>query len=207
MNSNYHEPQRTRILKTKHSSEQRSRDKQFVHYLTLSLLTCRTGKPKASAKRNSRTSGVAPPLARESRIPHPYPCLRSKFKTITPVLQVSLFCLRNGAVTLKPCLLSSPSLLIYFFAENHCKAIKIEFDFIKIQIFFLIASFCGPPPLPSNAAIRSESTKPTSSGYSKGTVILYTCKPGYQRLSGLVLVKCLGTTWTKLTFTCVGKYN
>ena len=111
-------------------------------------------------------------------------------------------CLRNGAVTLKPCLLSPPTLLIYFFAENHCKAIKIEFE-----IFFLIASSCGPPPLPSNAAIRSESTKPTSSGYSKGTVILYTCKPGYQRLSGLVLVKCLGTTWTKLTFTCVGKYN
>lgn len=65
------------------------------------------------------------------------------------------------------------------------------------------ASFCGPPPLPTNAAIRSESSKPTSSGYNEGTLILYTCKPGYQRLSGLVFVKCLGTTWTKSTFICV----
>ncbi|KAL9989290.1 hypothetical protein ACROYT_G003823 [Oculina patagonica] len=57
---------------------------------------------------------------------------------------------------------------------------------------------CQPPAIPPNAVI----TKPKSQ-YTKGDLVWYSCKPGYRRLAGLVFVKCLGGTWTKVTFKCV----
>lgn len=81
------------------------------------------------------------------------------------------------------------------------------FSFFVVILFFIIipipiVPICPLPPIPSNAFVSNPRTQ-----YVEGDRVFYDCTPGYQRLAGLVLNRCLRGTWAKVTFTCTGSVH
>lgn len=79
--------------------------------------------------------------------------------------------------------------------------------FFRSDSFFIIipipiVPICPLPPIPSNAFVSNPRTQ-----YVEGDRVFYDCTPGYQRLAGLVLNRCLRGTWAKVTFTCTGSVH